>query len=401
MQQHITALLGGVALQIGALQEARRRFSVQLAPEFNLFDYLRSDELGLSACLASLLDPKGKHGQGPVFLAAFLETIAKKAPWAKSFESCRVRTEVEANGRLDIYLEFHEGVIGIENKPWAGDQDGQLSRYADHLQKVRPDGNWLLLFICDREPSKQSITTSIEEARFNWCKYAEIVSWLGLCAGNAKALTVRVFIEELAKFIQTKVCGELTMSDAIETCNLILKSESSFGAALQISKAINAAKTRLLEKFRDDLTVKLGSHGFHLVWDKDLETSWKSSVGFGVKFSQQQDLYLRFEFANPDLRGLFWGIKRENNIKEERDLWKQTYALMVAKFNEGESSEYFPWYSTTLESTGWDNSFKNWSVNEQPWLMLMDDGENSFATSVSKFAVNVRDSIGKDVALFL
>ena len=109
MQQDITTLLGDVAFKLGTMNEARKRFTVQLAPDFNLFDYLRTDELGLSACIASLLDPKGKHGQGPVFLDAFLEKIAKKAKWAKSSESCSVRTEVEANGRLDIYMEFLGG----------------------------------------------------------------------------------------------------------------------------------------------------------------------------------------------------------------------------------------------------------------------------------------------------
>lgn len=402
MQQNINALLGEVAFKIGTMKEARRLFAEQLAPDFNLFDYLRADELGFSACLASLLDPTGKHGQGPAFLDAFLKTVAQKATWAKSSESCRTRTEVDANGRLDIYLEFREGVIGIENKPWAGDQAGQLSRYADHLKKVRPDGNWLLLFFCDREPSKQSITPPIEEAHFNWCKYAEIVSWLHLCAGNAKALTVRIFIEELSKFIQTKVSGELEMSDAKETCDSILKSKSSFGAAMQISRAINSAKTKLLEKFRTDLTAQLESHGFHLVWDKDLETSWKSAVGFGVKFRPEQNLYLRFEFASSDLRGLFWGIKKEDTVtKKELELWGQIRGLMLDKFKAGEESDYFPWYTSTLQKTGLESAFENWSVNELPWLMLLDDGENYFAKSVCKFAIKFRDLIGKDVVLLL
>lgn len=97
MKQDIMAVLDDVAFKIGTMNEARKRFAVPLAPDFNLFDYLRDDELGLSACLAGLLDPKGKHGQGTVFLNAFLETVGKKATWAKSSESCRVRIEVDLN----------------------------------------------------------------------------------------------------------------------------------------------------------------------------------------------------------------------------------------------------------------------------------------------------------------
>ena len=399
MQQNITALLGDVAFKIGTVKEARKRFAAQLAPDFNLFDYLRADELGLSACLASLLDPKGKHGQGSVFLDAFLETVAKKALWVKNSGSCRVRTEVEANGRLDIYLEFLEGVIGIENKPWAGDQTGQLSRYAAHLEKVSPNKKWLLLFFCDREPSKQSITPSIEDACFDWCKYAEIVDWLNLCAGKAKALAVRVFIEELAKFIRTTVSGELDMSDAKETCESILQSKSSFAAAMQISKGINSAKTKLLEKFRTDLNTQLGSYGFHLVWDRNLETLWKSSFGFGVKFRPEQDLYLRFEFASSDLRGLFWGIKKEDAIAKDPVLWEQIHGLMVSHYKAGERSDFFPWYSTL--PAGFENEFENWSVNELPWSMLMDNSENSFAKNISRFACSFRDIFDKNMVLLL
>ena len=36
----------------------------ELAPRFNVFDYVRDDELGLSRIIADLLNPNAKHGQG-------------------------------------------------------------------------------------------------------------------------------------------------------------------------------------------------------------------------------------------------------------------------------------------------------------------------------------------------
>ena len=69
--QEIEELLKDVAFKMGTLREARNRFSAQLAPEFSIFDYLRTDEMGLSKCIASLLDPKGTHGQGSVFWLHF------------------------------------------------------------------------------------------------------------------------------------------------------------------------------------------------------------------------------------------------------------------------------------------------------------------------------------------
>ena len=46
-----------------------------LARRFNVFDYLRTDELGLSRVIADLLDPRATHGQGELFLETLLERI--------------------------------------------------------------------------------------------------------------------------------------------------------------------------------------------------------------------------------------------------------------------------------------------------------------------------------------
>ena len=47
----------------------------RIASRFNVFDYLRDDELGLSRVLADLLDPAGPHGQKTLFLRSFLSLI--------------------------------------------------------------------------------------------------------------------------------------------------------------------------------------------------------------------------------------------------------------------------------------------------------------------------------------
>ena len=152
------ALLKNVFFNVSTLQQARNRFADQLAPDFRLFDYLRTDEYGLSRCLVDLLDPQGKHGQGRVFLDLFLARI-EAAAWVGSDRCHSVVAEkvIENGRRIDIYLKFDSGVIGIENKPWAGDQNQQLKAYADWLKKDANDRNWLLIFFSNRDPSEKSI----------------------------------------------------------------------------------------------------------------------------------------------------------------------------------------------------------------------------------------------------
>ena len=119
MPLKIDALLDEISFNVGTLRQAKQRFSDQLAPEFSIFDYFRSDEMALSNCLAGMLDPNGRHGQGNIFLRAFFETIFHEKKWTINFDYCKVVTEKQANGqrRIDIYLEFMGCIIGIENKP--------------------------------------------------------------------------------------------------------------------------------------------------------------------------------------------------------------------------------------------------------------------------------------------
>ena len=46
----------------------------QYAPDFRLSQFFRSDEMGLSAMLAFLLDPQATHGQRDGYLVEFLKT---------------------------------------------------------------------------------------------------------------------------------------------------------------------------------------------------------------------------------------------------------------------------------------------------------------------------------------
>src|SRR5688572_23099767 len=119
--------------------------------DFNVFDILRltSNEVrGHSRFLAAILDPKGSHGLGCVFLDLFLKHLRSSghlaarslpagttsAKWTVTVEqpfNIRSATEGEAavTGRIDLLLECGAVWLIIENKIYAGDQDRQLERY--------------------------------------------------------------------------------------------------------------------------------------------------------------------------------------------------------------------------------------------------------------------------------
>lgn len=398
MEQRINPLLAEVAFKMGTLREAKNLFSDRLAPDFNIFDYLRTDEAGFSRCIASLLDPKGTHGQGNIFLEIFLECLGATADWAKNAISCRVLTEKQANKqrRIDIYLEFPNGFIGIENKPWAGDQDGQLNDYADYLKNAAgTEKKWLLLFLCERDPSANSIAPEkqlslIKDNNFTQCNYSKIIDWLEICACKSKALNVRIFIEEFAKFIRKNVKGELDMSEEKEACSIILKSKENLGAAFDVYKSMDEIKKKLLNKLKNDLESEMEFLGFHLLWDEDLDHNWKRFIGFGVKFHKEQNIYLQFQFEYSGLNGFFWGIAKESKlIQSNHHVWGEIHDLMSNQFgNDKKSEDWWPWYSATTNN-GLDIDIHDWSKNELPWAMILDNSDNRLAKKISKLACRV------------
>jgi hypothetical protein len=92
----------------------------------NIFNFFHVDEKKHSVLLGMLLNQKGEHGQGNLFLIEFLKKLNIETPqignWIITVET----------GRVDIMLKRLEphSVIIVENKSnYATDQENQLYRY--------------------------------------------------------------------------------------------------------------------------------------------------------------------------------------------------------------------------------------------------------------------------------
>lgn len=137
--QNAATLLESVVRWNEVTALAKLRYQAELAPDFSLMDWLKNDELALSRYLRFLLSPDGTHGQSALFLKGFLSLIEKSGHDSPVATGDKVRVDYEVtieNGRkIDLLLTSSEGVIAIENKPWAADQENQLRDYALWLNK--------------------------------------------------------------------------------------------------------------------------------------------------------------------------------------------------------------------------------------------------------------------------
>src|ERR1035438_5371338 len=125
--QHLLSLAKTIRHYEEALTQAN-------GERFNLFNILHVGHYEVrthSPMLAELLNPKGSHGQGAVFLKHFLAELNIHNFDA---ESARIETEVSIpQGYLDIVItDRNRRSIFIENKIYAVLQKDQLGRYHRH-----------------------------------------------------------------------------------------------------------------------------------------------------------------------------------------------------------------------------------------------------------------------------
>ena len=202
-------------------KEVKRYTDRFLASDFNLVGIFCPDETRISGILALLLNPRGEHGQGELFLEEFVNALKglllNPTPLEdlNDFSTAKVSTEVSTDcGRLDILVEFPNGfAIAIENKPWAGEQFQQLERYVKCLDKTY-EGKYLLLFLSGSKREAVSLSGDLKqklqrEGKFLETSYGEFLKpWLLRCAKECESDKVRWFLRDFASWIE-KIFGEV------------------------------------------------------------------------------------------------------------------------------------------------------------------------------------------------
>jgi hypothetical protein len=134
------------------------------APSVSIFKYFSPSEDDVTKILRHLLDPKGDHGQGALFLGTFLAQVELGFPIPEpELGLATVRTQVQTvfNRRPDLLISVPGRlVLGLENKINAADLDTQVAAYVECVRKRSRGLNWAFAFLTPdgRAPSAQSIS---------------------------------------------------------------------------------------------------------------------------------------------------------------------------------------------------------------------------------------------------
>lgn len=380
-------LLSEISQKLNVTQEAKHRFAHKLAPDFNIFHYLRNDELGLSKCIADLLDPQGPHGQKSLFLESFLEKI-EKVNHLDVEKPVQVELEHQTlkGRRIDILLRFENGLIGIENKPWAADQYRQMEDYRRYLEQMCSNNqSWTLVFLSERDPSDESISSDAlaklaKDKHYIQLDFKSVEDWLQETSAKVEAPRVRTFVEELAAYVKQQINGELDMTEESEIISIVNASDENIAAAANIVKSWDSITSKLMAHFEKKLSpgFKDSSKVKYKAESNAFLSSGKAHSGFLVECPndrQFQDLWIGFRFDRPNFHDFFVGVAIiDRDQSKVADRAHAIHSAMRQEFGGGSSNQYYDWWLWG-DSPGLKlgNGFRNWALSSEPWVAIKNE----------------------------
>ena len=212
LERQVSHFFTDLQFRCATFRELQGYLDRNLANDFNIFDYIAPDENRLSKIIADLLRPDSPHGQSSIFLEAFLQLIRISD---ERYYPDKIRNIVQEDStvyasafqrRIDITLDFGYVGIGIENKPWAGEQQDQLQDYQVHLSR-KYSNNFVLIYLSGNGTEPQSLTPQTmkdlrTQGRLRVLTYRpDLQRWLETCYKECHAEKVRWFLRDFAKYV--------------------------------------------------------------------------------------------------------------------------------------------------------------------------------------------------------
>lgn len=286
---------------------------------FNPFQFMRTDEMGLSKILAFLLDPKEAHGQGDLFLNSFLKFINKHQFLAYEKVNIYLEKPTNRNRRHDIFIEGvldnkRVWAISIENKlQGAVDQKGQVNDYVEDLENCKLDSYFLIyLPIFSGNPAKESIseeqwTKLIVNKKAMVLSASMLIQWLDNTVIIAPA--VKQFCNDFKKFLSEDVMGNT--QDTNDLVTYLLDNESALDSALKVIDTTNTLYEKLGDILVEQLTEKFERYypSLKALKFKCCKVRHHSNRWFGISIQRDDvNFGVAIEFGKTWLEDCYYGF---------------------------------------------------------------------------------------------
>ena len=314
--------------QTHLLVKHQKEKEVLKGEKFNVFSILKmesKENATHSAFLSELLNTKGTHLKGNIFLRLFLKIIDYSS---LDIDSCQVKVEhpigkrddeKKTGGRIDIYIWDNQGnSISIENKIYAGDQNKQIERYCNY-NKAKNKVYYLTLE--GNEASKESCGKLKAGSDYYTLSYKEdITNWLQLCM--KESVENPILRETIKQYILliNKLTHTMNKEEEKELFNLILQnSEEATVIANNYQNAVWNLSRNLRKKIKSKLELTLGEN-HKVMLGTDVNKTY-SQIWIKLRGKEEQKLFIgieNFAISNQNFtESMYVGIYVMNGKHEE------------------------------------------------------------------------------------
>ncbi len=367
--------------QVNAISKKYDEIAELTGENFNVFRILKLETNEVrthSAFIAELLNPKGTHGRGNLFLKEFINILKKKVNILLDkplneilFDEDNVKeVKVEQwlgyikdieGGYIDILLTDHKNQsIIIENKINALDQKNQLLRYHSSNQNAPI----VYLTLDGRNPSPDSTDNRPYVIDKLICiSYQEhILTWIEECKKHAVDLPI--LRETLTQYIY--LIKQLTN----QTTNVIMKEEI---VKLIVSNEENIKtffelqREDIINSVRKPLILKLEAQMEELAQKLNLSLKFDSDFGFNTKGSKiyfylnnsKKRFYIAFGFC-VNFSNMFYVVNCDREFIES---CKDEVCNRIGNRDKHFNEIWINWM---------DSEFRSWEISPLPWLAILN-----------------------------
>jgi hypothetical protein len=228
--------------------------------EFNVFALVGIDEMRLSRVLGGLLDPSGRHDQGDRFLRCFLDAVGLTDFESKGKVNVRLEATTSDQRRMDILIESDRWLVGIENKPWAGDQDRQIHDYVKDLKSRCLGRPFKLVFWSDRDPTTQSVGSALHLDEWRQLTYRETIDAFRKSTQISPVISsqVGVPLEQWLQWLEWKFYGKGPANmQTQQIVDFIISDPQRLQTCLAVGDALDTIKNQVQNQFLTELEKQL------------------------------------------------------------------------------------------------------------------------------------------------
>ena len=387
----------------------------QLARRFNVLDYIRTSELGLSRVIGDLLDPKATHGQDLLFFDTLLQGLKRSSKklrrhlditrgyddedgWTVLPDTVEVRLErtITRGRRLDVSVEFKGSdgktrCLAIENKAGAPDQQHQVRDYLRFLDgeygRTSGDGpkGHCLIYLSPRgePPATSSVRrTQLKESenQFAVLSYTRridgdiesvtenagfrldysVSDWLSACRKVCDVDRLRWFFQDAEGYCEREFGGVTMIGAGREEIDLFLAQPENVEATATVVERWPEVRASVVEQFARHLRAKLESatnRGLVCVTDVTGEVRKYQSIWLFREDPAWRDktVEIRMEAQGERLKDWIIGVRAKD--RAVRDALE---GALKTPLGRARSSDAWPWYKYIRQWGKLGRDFASW-----------------------------------------